>query len=692
MPIESPPPHNKNSTNNSTPSNHLSPMSSSSSPLSLSAGGSDNIILIPALGSHTFDCDLQATEEYTDYFRTQIETEQQQSQPQQHKPQQDEELEEQEVDEVLAPVPVSVSEPVPRKSWFQQTFGGAFSTPTPVPQPQPQPHANLSDQANSKAATSHNVTLPPPLPLRPLTYLMLGLTGAGKSLTGSFLSDCPFAFDSSRSFHSVTSELKGLQYSYGVQKSSLPFLCIDSPGFLDTRGDTVTHDAMCHLARAAPHGLDAIVVVVDGSQRFTEESCQFLRQISTLFGEHVWEYCVFVFTRSCSNDIQKEIADLPEGHYLRTCCEKANWRVWKTENHQWLAQHLMQEQSNDSQPRKRIVNNVALVKKGHTARSPSKEQQHLPHDVSQEHEKDEAVEFEWKYVFDDDDNDDALKNKKTTTWENKQRLEGKMPKEYSELTFESIPSSWLHRQNLDRLVIHQLLLKVKKNHPTGLDHHVFEAVREARRSLLEEYQQSFDGFVKEKKHLEKLYWTGKISKQDFDAHTQQIQQRHDSFKTNMQAMEIERTKHAIETKHQILRTAGRTSITLLGAAGVAAAVVAATSVVAAAAPSIAATGFGAWFLSRAASQQQKQTLTEKVLQVATQWGQSRLLAEATRRVTGSNSVDNETNQNQIQNRESMVVTPIKESASVAGTKNDGDQKQHFSVEEDEKTSEKIQDK
>lgn len=381
----------------------------------------------------------------------------------------------------------------------------------------------------------------------PITVLLLGLTGAGKSSTGCFLSDDGNAFSTGRSLESVTTELATKEYTYSFKSpiqncganvnrpylktspssvTSQRFLLIDCPGFMDTRGESITEEALEKLALVSPGGIDSIVVVVDGSQRFGEEAAASLNMVEQILGANcrdeqdgsMWDRVVFVFTREIGKDVSKRLVDLPEVHPLRIAVGKSKWRVWKTENHHWRA---------------------------------FKHADH-PGEITCPPE-----------------------------------LFGVLP-----------PNHWSEDAAEDREIIHQMIYSARSKVAGPLDPDVCRAVRKARESVGLEYNAMLENYAQEVRELEKRRRRGEITSQDYRQRLLDMQNCLSDRRKQMAKLEVEGMRKALETKHDLLRFAGKTSMVLLGAAGIAAASIAAAGAMTAAAPTVAAGGVGAWLWSR----------------------------------------------------------------------------------------------
>eukprot|EP00388_Colpodella_angusta_P020019 GDKJ01049979.1.p1 GENE.GDKJ01049979.1~~GDKJ01049979.1.p1 ORF type:complete len:676 (-),score=117.16 GDKJ01049979.1:113-2140(-) len=395
------------------------------------------------------------------------------------------------------------------------------------------------------------------------TVLLLGLTGAGKSSTGCFLSNDPNAFVSGRSLESVTSELSVKEYTYKFKTplssksssvdphtqqqpssssiASQRFLLVDCPGFMDTRGETVTEDALERLALLTPSGIDSILIVIDGSQRFGEEAITSLQMIAGLLSSNakregdgtLWDRVVICFTRETGRDVSKRLADLNDNHPLRVIVDQCKWRVWKTENHHWKAIKAFQ------QNKERNDASCCVSREKSNVVCPSE-------------------------------------------------LEGVTP-----------PPNWYENVEEDREIIHQLLVTSRLRVKGTLDPDVCRAVRKAREDVGLEYSDMLVKYEHELKDLEKRRRRGEISTEMYKKRLVDMQATLANHRKQMAKLEIEGMRKAMETRHELLRFAGKTSMVLVGAAGVAFASVAAVGALATAAPSIAAGGVGAWLWTKA---------------------------------------------------------------------------------------------
>lgn len=147
-------------------------------------------------------------------------------------------------------------------------------------------------------------------PQERMDLLILGVTGSGKSSFCNFLVNedvCKdyFGFDSCTqvaSKHTTTFEGKELSI-------------IDTAGFCDSeREDDTIYDELCKVGSLVDNGVDAIILMINLSERFSENQRNVMKQIEYLGGD-IWNYTIIVFSRE--NEI-KSIGKETSREYIST--------------------------------------------------------------------------------------------------------------------------------------------------------------------------------------------------------------------------------------------------------------------------------------------------------------------------------------------------------------------------------------
>jgi len=149
----------------------------------------------------------------------------------------------------------------------------------------------------------------------PITVVMIGMTGHGKSESGNTLIGKKW-FGASNSSKSCTAEVARKTFRY----KGIDYLAIDLPGFEDT--NHTIDDIQKQLALVAHHAKGHVhaLVIVHRRGRATKEVQKVIDYVVQQFGEEaLLKYGVLVLTDTteCGDDIRLDVRDLPEANLYR---------------------------------------------------------------------------------------------------------------------------------------------------------------------------------------------------------------------------------------------------------------------------------------------------------------------------------------------------------------------------------------
>ncbi|KAI6649450.1 Protein AIG1-like isoform X2 [Oopsacas minuta] len=197
-----------------------------------------------------------------------------------------------------------------------------------------------------------------------ISLLFIGATGAGKSTLCNFLVKSQF-FEAKSSMKSVTNITK----SYFFEFNGKIFKVIDCPGFVDI--DEETSEVLSEICRAgilARDGLDAIVFVINGSDRFSDKRHEQAIYILNTLGDTFWKYSFIIFTHEAKmTDSQNESSESFLQSYIDSPgCSDIFMKIFNRVDKRYMKIELMSpeySQSNEYWEKKviELVDHISVI-------------------------------------------------------------------------------------------------------------------------------------------------------------------------------------------------------------------------------------------------------------------------------------------------------------------------------------------
>lgn len=127
-----------------------------------------------------------------------------------------------------------------------------------------------------------------------LNILFIGESGAGKSTTANLLYGQPY-FKAESNINSVTKNVSSVEYTPSDKfkrkfKNNIDSVqLIDTPGLFDTeRSNEEIVTTLTGVSTYAPEGIHAVILMIDGTNRFTENSKAAIDVLKTYFNYDIF--------------------------------------------------------------------------------------------------------------------------------------------------------------------------------------------------------------------------------------------------------------------------------------------------------------------------------------------------------------------------------------------------------------------